>query len=77
MNLGTSESSQNRIKGKVKFWKELGWGFIVGEDGKDYFCHYSNVNFRGFKNLLADQAVSFMPVIGDKGPAAHFISVEL
>lgn len=32
------------MEGKIKWYKrEKGYGFIVGEDGKDYFMHHSGL----------------------------------
>ena len=32
------------MKGTIKWYrKEKGYGFITGEDGKDYFLHHSNL----------------------------------
>lgn len=34
---------ENRIYGDVKWFREdKGYGFIKGQDGYDYFCHYSD-----------------------------------
>lgn len=56
------------MKGKVKFFNvKKGWGFIEGEDGKDYFVHYSDLQMEGFKKLKEGQEVSFSVKEGDKG----------
>ena len=40
------------MTGKVKmFNKEKGYGFIHGEDNKDYFFHYSALIMEGFKTI--------------------------
>jgi CspA family cold shock protein len=61
-------------KGTVKFFKS-GWGFITGDDGKDYFAHYSQVNQLGHKDLFEDQKVTFVPENTAKGLSATLISV--
>ena len=59
------------MKGTVKkFDKEKGYGFITGEDGKDYFFHYSQLVMEGFKTLSDGQEVEFNIVNGEKGPQA-------
>lgn len=64
-----------RLKGKVKFFSEKrGYGFITGEDNKEYFVHYSKIRGAGFKNLLEGQSVEFEIFDAPKGPVA--IEVE-
>jgi len=62
------------MEGKVKFFNgRKGFGFITGEDGKDYFVHFSALP-RGIK-LFTEDKVSFEPVEGDRGLKAE--KVEL
>lgn len=51
-----------------------GYGFITGEDGKDYFVHFSAINVDGFKTLDEGQAVTFTIENGQKGPQASNVS---
>ena len=56
------------MKGKVKFFNtSKGFGFISGEDNKEYFVHES-----GIKEGSIDEndEVSFDVEEGDKGPKA-------
>ena len=41
------------------FNKEKGYGFIRGEDGKDYFFHYSVLVMDDFKTAEKGEAVEF------------------
>ena len=46
------------MKGTVKmFNKEKGYGFIRGEDGKDYFFHYSVLVMDDFKTAYYSKTV--------------------
>ena len=59
------------MKGTVKWFnEEKGFGFILGEDGKDYFLHFSNIEKQGFKTVLEGERVSFEVENSDRGPQA-------
>jgi len=57
-------------KGAVKwFQKDKGFGFITGEDGKDYFVHYSDIMGKDTK-LIEGMAVQFETAKSPKGEKA-------
>lgn len=59
---------EKRQKGKVKWYQvRLGYGFITGEDGNDYFVHHSEIQMGGFRKLKTEQNVEFIPNVSDKG----------
>lgn len=61
--------------GKVKWFnQEKGFGFIVGEDNKEYFVHYTQIQQEGFKTLEEGCAVEFEAVVIDKGLQARSVS---
>ncbi len=56
------------MKGKVKFFNRTkGFGFIAGEDNKEYFVHESGIK-QG--TLNEDDEVSFNVEDGERGPKA-------
>ena len=56
------------MTGKVKWFNaEKGYGFIVGDDGKEVFVHFSAINGDGYKTLEEGQAVSYDVVEGERG----------
>jgi CspA family cold shock protein len=66
-NLGGNILTQGTVKW---FNGTKGYGFITGEDGKDYFVHFSAIQVDGFKTLDEGQKVSFDIESGQKGPQA-------
>lgn len=64
------------MNGTVKWFNaDKGFGFITGENGKDVFAHFSQINSDGFKTLEEGQNVTFNVVEGPKGPQAENITV--
>ncbi len=58
------------MEGTVKFFNEQkGFGFIEGEDGKEYFVHTTGLE-DGVRLNDGDK-VSFEVVQGDRGPKAE------
>jgi CspA family cold shock protein len=65
------------MKGTVKwFSNQKGYGFITGEDGVDYFAHFSQIQGEGFKSLDTGKNVTFEAATGEKGPSALNIVKE-
>ncbi len=60
------------MEGTVKFYNiKKGFGFISGEDGKDYFVHFSALP-KGTV-LQTGEKVSFKPTEGDRGLKAEAV----
>ena len=56
------------MKGKVKWFKaEKGYGFIVSEEGKEVFVHYSAIVADGYRSLNEGDEVTFDVVESEKG----------
>jgi CspA family cold shock protein len=63
------------MKGKVKFYNETkGFGFITGEDKKEYFVHSSDIT--GGMKLKEGDMVEFQIAQGDKGMKATKVVKE-
>ena len=57
-------------EGTVKFYNEIKrFGFIAGDDGKEYFVHESGL--KEGTRLREGDKVSFEVVEGEKGPKAE------
>ena len=54
--------------GKVKWFDpKKGFGFIIGDEGKDVFVHYTSIVGEGFKVLRDGESVDYELIQGDKG----------
>jgi CspA family cold shock protein len=58
------------VEGTVKFFNEVKqFGFIAGDDGKEYFVHASGL--KEGTTIREGDKVRFEVVQGDKGPKAE------
>ena len=63
-----------RITGKVKWFNEnKGYGFIVGDQGKDIFVHYSEIRDDGYRTLTEGEVVEYELMDSPKGPQAKSV----
>ena len=67
------------MKGKVKWFNaEKGYGFILSEEGKDVFVHFSAIEGEGYNTLDEGQEVEFDVEVGDKGQLSkHVVKVQV
>ena len=59
------------MDGTIKRLTDKGFGFIKGEDGKEYFFHKSAVQAASFDGVKIQTAVEFDAEDGLKGPRAE------
>ena len=56
------------MKGTVTWFdSKKGYGFIIGDEGKDYFVHQSNIQMSGVRKLDECDIVDFEVDIGSNG----------
>lgn len=59
------------MKGTVKWFNaQKGYGFIVGDDGLEYFAHQTQIRMDGFRTLDAGDVVEFDMRSEEKGQVA-------
>jgi len=55
-----TEVPQRRLRGNCKWFDGVrGFGFIGGNDGRDYFVHQTSIKSKGWRNLEINQEVEF------------------
>jgi len=63
------------MEGKVKFFNTMkGFGFIIADDDKEYFVHYSGL--AEGTNIKENDTVVFDVEEGDRGPKAVNVSLK-
>jgi len=62
-------------KGTVKWFNNVGFGFIERENGGDVFVHYSSIQMEGYKTLKEGQTVTFDLADGKNGKQAVNVKV--
>ena len=61
------------MEGTVKFFNDMkGFGFIAGEDGKEYFVHQTGL--KDGATIRENDKVTFDVEEGDRGPKAANVS---
>ena len=64
------------MEGKVKWFdSKKGYGFIITEEGKEIFVHYTGIVKEGFKALNEGQLVTYEIGNGDKGEQAVNVQI--
>ena len=62
--------------GKVKWFdSKKGYGFILTDEGREIFVHYTGIVAEGFKALVEGQNVEFEIGNNDKGEQAENVTV--
>ncbi len=62
------------ITGTIKNWDgSKGWGFIIGDDGNDYFLHTSKIRIG--QSVSINCRVKFDVSQGQRGPEAQNVTL--
>jgi len=68
---GSSLWEDLMLVGTVKWFDvKKGFGFILNNEGKDVFVHYSSIEGDGFRSLKDGEKVQYEQVEGNKGLSA-------
>jgi cold shock CspA family protein len=74
----SSNVSNAKTTGAIRKLKD-GYGFIAGDDGRDYFFHWSAMERTGknFRDLLLQERVEFYIVKFAKGGEDRYRAVQI
>lgn len=76
IRINKSLEEKEMAKGKVKWFDAgKGFGFIQGEDGKDVFVHFQDIQMKGYKKLNEGDDVEFELETVNKGTRARNVKV--
>ena len=76
VNINVGSAQVTRLSGSVKqFDDRLGYGFITGDDGTDYFVHYTGISGDGYRLLAGHERVEFAPFSTERGLKAVDVEV--
>ena len=69
---------EEKISGTVKWFNtSKGFGFILAEDGREVFVHYTDIISDGFRNLSEGDPVTFNIVDKGKGLRASEVTKNI
>lgn len=76
MAIGTMGTATGMRSGRIKkLVPERGFGFVTGDDGRDYFFHRNDLEAGlDFDRLVGGERVLFAAETGPKGP--HAVRVQ-
>lgn len=64
------------LQGTVKWFAgDKGYGFISGDDGKEVFVHFSDIQSDGYRSLEEGQRVSYETAVAEKGLKAATVVI--
>ena len=71
-----SQITNSRLTGSIRKLMD-GFGFIAGDDGKDYFFHWSAMEktSKDFRDLAVRERVAFLIAESERGPRAVQVRV--
>ncbi len=65
------------MQGTVKWFnKDKGYGFISGDDNREYFVHFREIDMPGYKCLQDGQRVDYTVGTTPKGVCAQKVRVS-
>ena len=67
--------AQLRLNTVAKLWPELGYGFVLGGDGREIYFHRNSVADDAFERLAIGARVAYSEEDGADGPQASRLTL--